>query len=146
MVELIDRGVSGNKWNIPKFIDLWLLPNYIYNLGPASIFNVSFAERGLKDWAKKPSRTSQKRNGGIFERQCATRVYDNEMTKVALVAIKNETITKYTPGQPSSDMEKEEESMGKQFLATNCKLKFETLVDVVMLWLKMLKVGMYQKK
>jgi hypothetical protein len=29
--------------------------------------HVGFAERGLKDWAKKPARTAQKR-GGVFSK------------------------------------------------------------------------------
>jgi hypothetical protein len=35
-------------------------------------FHVGFAERGLKNWAKKPATTSQK--GGVFEGQCAARM------------------------------------------------------------------------
>jgi hypothetical protein len=60
-----DRGEGTNQWNIPKFIDMLLLPEYMRRLGSTWRFHVGFAERGLKKWAKKPSNTAQKRGNGV---------------------------------------------------------------------------------
>jgi hypothetical protein len=60
------------------------LPNYMSRLGSTGRFHVGFAERGLKDWAKKPSATAQKRGGGVFEGQCAARIRERSMIDYAL--------------------------------------------------------------
>ena len=84
LVSTINRGAGTNNWEIPKFVDLRLLPTYVQRLGPASIYNAGTGERGLKNWAKKPSKTSQKRGEGIFESQCASRLHDKSMIDMAL--------------------------------------------------------------
>jgi hypothetical protein len=53
-------------------------------LGSTGRFHVGFAERGLKDWAKKPANTSQKRGDGVFEAQCAARIRERSMIDHAL--------------------------------------------------------------
>jgi hypothetical protein len=40
----VNRGEGTNSWNIPKFIDLLLLPQYMSRLGSRR-FHVGFAER-----------------------------------------------------------------------------------------------------
>jgi hypothetical protein len=65
----VNRGEGTNGWKIPKFLDMLLLPNYMCRLGSTGRFHVGFAERGLKNWAKKPASTAQKRGGGVFEGQ-----------------------------------------------------------------------------
>jgi hypothetical protein len=80
----VNRGEGTNSWNIPKFIDLLLLPQYMSRLGSTGRFHVGFAERGLKNWAKKPATTSQKRGGGVFEGQCAARIREKSMIDHAL--------------------------------------------------------------
>jgi hypothetical protein len=41
----VNRGEGTNSWNIPKFIDLLLLPQYMSRLGSTGRFHVGFAER-----------------------------------------------------------------------------------------------------
>jgi hypothetical protein len=53
-------------------------------LGSTGRFHVGFAERGLKNWAKKPAGTAQKRGGGVFEGQCAARIREKSMMDHAL--------------------------------------------------------------
>ena len=62
----VNRGKGTMHWNIPKFIDLLLLPHYMGYLGSTGRFHVGFAERGLKQWAKKTGRhCSETRRRGI---------------------------------------------------------------------------------
>ena len=53
-------------------------------MGSTGRFHCGFAERGLKNWAKIPANTSQKRNGGVFEGQCAARIREGSMMTHAL--------------------------------------------------------------
>jgi hypothetical protein len=80
----VNRGKGTMHWNIPKFIDLLLLPHYMGYLGSTGRFHVGFAERGLKQWAKKPADTAQKRGGGVFEGQVAARIQERAMIDHAL--------------------------------------------------------------
>jgi hypothetical protein len=59
----VNRGEGTNQWNIPKFIDVLLLPEYMRRLGSTGRFHAGFAEKGLKNWAKKPANTAQKQGG-----------------------------------------------------------------------------------
>jgi hypothetical protein len=80
----VNRGEGTNRWDIPKFIDMLLLPEYMRRLGSTGRFHVGFAERGLKNWAKKPANTAQKRGDGVFEGQCAARIRERSMINHAL--------------------------------------------------------------
>jgi hypothetical protein len=80
----VNRGEGTKGWKIPKFLDMLLLPNYMSRLGSTGRFHVGFAERGLKNWTKKPASTSQKRGGGVFEGQCAARIRERSMIDHAL--------------------------------------------------------------
>jgi hypothetical protein len=67
-----------------------LLPNYMCQLGSTGRFHVGFAERGLKNWAKKPASTAQKRGGGVFKGQCAARIREKSMIDHALTQMDSE--------------------------------------------------------
>jgi hypothetical protein len=59
-------------------------------LGSTGRFHVGFAERGLKNWAKKPAATAQKRGGGVFEGQCAARIREKSMIDHALTQMESD--------------------------------------------------------
>ena len=80
----VNRGVGTNRWKIPKFLDMMMLPAYMNRMASTGRFHVGFAERGLKNWAKKPASTAQKRGGGTFEGQCAARIREKSMIDHAL--------------------------------------------------------------
>jgi hypothetical protein len=80
----VNRGEGTNRWDIPKFIDMLLLPEYMRRLGSTGRFHVGFAERGLKNRAKKPANTAQKRGDGVFEGQYAARIRERSMIDHAL--------------------------------------------------------------
>ena len=81
----VNRGEGTNGWAMPKFLDMLNLPDYMSRLGSTGRFHVGFAERGLKNWAKKPARTAQKRGGGVFEGQCSKRIRERSMMDHALI-------------------------------------------------------------
>jgi hypothetical protein len=87
----VNRGEGTNGWKIPKFLDMLLLPNYMNRLGSTGRFHVGFAERGLKNWAKKPANTAQKRGGGVFEGQCAARIREKSMINHALTQMDSDS-------------------------------------------------------
>jgi hypothetical protein len=72
----VNRGEGTNRWDIPKFSDMLVLPEYMMRrLGLTGRFHVGFAKRGLKNWAKKPANTAQQKRGdGVFKGQCAARI------------------------------------------------------------------------
>jgi hypothetical protein len=61
----VNRGEGTNQWNIPKFIDMLLLPEYMRRLGSTGRFHVGFAERGLKLTTGPRSPQTQLRNAGM---------------------------------------------------------------------------------
>jgi hypothetical protein len=68
-----------------------LLPEYMHLLGSTGRFHASFAEKGLKNWAKKPANTAQKCGDGVFESQCgAARIRERSMTDHALTQLDSE--------------------------------------------------------
>jgi hypothetical protein len=80
----VNQGEGTNGWKIPKFLDMLLLPNYMSQLGSTRRFHVGFAERGLKNWAKKPANTAHKCVGGIFKGKCAACIREKSMIDHAL--------------------------------------------------------------
>jgi hypothetical protein len=44
--------------------------------GPASGFSTVTGERGLKQWAKAPARTAQKRSDAVFSKQVCSRIHE----------------------------------------------------------------------
>jgi hypothetical protein len=61
-----------------------LLPHYMAWLGSTGRFHCGWAERGLRNWAKVVANTSQKRFGGVFEGQCASRIREASMMRHAI--------------------------------------------------------------
>jgi hypothetical protein len=86
----VNRGEGTNQWNIPKFIDLMLLPEYMHFMGSLGRMHLGWAESGLKTWAKMPANTAQKRKGGIFEGQCAARIRETSMMDHAVNTMKTQ--------------------------------------------------------
>ena len=75
----------------------------------------------FKKWAKQPSKTSQKRGDGVYESQCASRLYDTSMYKYA-TNIMEEADDEYDISSIFIDQEngdntysKEERSCGTRF-------------------------------
>ena len=60
LVTTIDRGESTNQWFLQKTLELAHFKMDILFMGPASGFSMETGERGLKSWAKHPSKTAQK--------------------------------------------------------------------------------------
>ena len=54
--ESVNRGNNTNHWDLPKFIDMLTLPDYMDRLGSSGRVHVGFLERGLKNWAKQPAK------------------------------------------------------------------------------------------
>jgi NACalpha-BTF3-like transcription factor len=100
----VNRGQGTNGWRIPKFIDMLHLPTYMSRLGCTGRLHVGFAERGLKNWAKKPARTAQKRGGGVFEGQCAARIRERSMMDHALTQMDSEE-EEVVPGEEDGDID-----------------------------------------
>jgi hypothetical protein len=75
----VNRGEGTCQWNMPKFVDLMLLPECMHFMGSLGRMHLGWAESGLKTWAKKPADTAQKRTGGTFEGQCAQRMRERRM-------------------------------------------------------------------
>jgi hypothetical protein len=75
----VNRGPGTNKWNIPKFIDMMVLPEYMSSMASTGRFHCGFAEQGLKNWVKKTASTAQKCKGGVFEGQCASCIREGSM-------------------------------------------------------------------
>ena len=99
----MNRGEGTNEWNIPKFIDMLLLPEYMCRLGSTGRFHVGFAERGLKNWAKKPANTAQKRGDGVFEGQCAARIRERSMIDHALTQMDSDEEDSLDEDNPLDD-------------------------------------------
>jgi hypothetical protein len=94
--DAVNRGRGTNGWRTPKFIDMLHLPKCMGRLGSTGRLHVGFAERGLKNWAKKPAGTAQKRGGGVFEGQVYSRVRERSMIDHALTQMDSDD--EGTPG------------------------------------------------
>jgi hypothetical protein len=99
----VNRGEGTNGWRIPKFLDMLHLPNYMGRLAATGRMHCGFAERGLKDWAKKPARTAQKRGGGVFEGQCAARIRERSMIDHGLAQMESDEEDSFDEEDPVTD-------------------------------------------
>jgi hypothetical protein len=80
-----------------------LLPEYMRRLGSTDRFHVGFAERGLKNWAKKPANTAQKRGDGVFEGQCAAHIRERSMIDHVLTQMDSEEEDIFDEDDPIDD-------------------------------------------
>ena len=67
------RGEGTREFSFQKWIEMSHFIDAVSRYGKASSFDTHGCERGLKDWAKKPASTSQKRSNEIFTTQVALR-------------------------------------------------------------------------
>jgi hypothetical protein len=76
LVETIDRGEGTNNWNLQKFLEMSHFLLDIIDYGSAAGFSTNPFERSLKEWAKRPSATVQKRGDEIFSGQVCARLHE----------------------------------------------------------------------
>ncbi len=69
LVLTVDCGDDTNQWCLQKMLELVHFLDDILCFGPASGFSTETGERGLKQWAKAPARTAQKRSDAVFFKQ-----------------------------------------------------------------------------
>jgi hypothetical protein len=100
----VNRGEQTNRWDIPKLIDMLLLPGYMSHLGSTRRFHVGFADRGLKKWAKAPASMAQKCGGGVFEGQCAAHIHERSMIDHALTQMHFDDEDLCTEEDPDQDI------------------------------------------
>ena len=79
LCEFVQCDNAGCGWKIQKYLDLQHLACDIHEFGPASGFNASQEERGLKLWAKFHALTAQKHSQDCFEEQVCLRIMDLSM-------------------------------------------------------------------
>ena len=72
----VDRGDNTNRWCLQKMLELVHFLEDVLSYGPASGFSTETGERGLKDWAKAPSKTAQKRGDEVFSQQVCSRIHE----------------------------------------------------------------------
>ena len=76
VVTTVERGESSNQWYLQKTLEIVHFKQDILSFGPASGFSTETGERGLKSWAKQPSRTAQRRGDEIFSHQVCQRIHE----------------------------------------------------------------------
>lgn len=76
LVETIDRGEGTNNWNLQKFLEMSHFLLDIIDYGSAAGFSTNPFERALKEWAKRPAATAQKRGDEIFSGQVCARLHE----------------------------------------------------------------------
>jgi hypothetical protein len=69
----------GNGWKLQKFHSLLHVPDDMSRFGSPHNTDTGCGERHLKDFAKKPASTCQKRSHGIFLRQVAFRLHQTSI-------------------------------------------------------------------
>jgi hypothetical protein len=79
LVSTVDRGEGTNQWNLQKTLELAHFKPDMLFMGSGSGFSTSTGERGLKAWAKKPSKTAQKRGDAIFSKQVCQRIHEAQI-------------------------------------------------------------------
>ncbi len=72
----------GNGWDLQKFHELLHVPDDIFRFGSPRNTDAGPGERSLKDFAKKPARTSQKREDGFLD-QVSSRIHERSMFEKA---------------------------------------------------------------
>ena len=85
MKKVIEQVVStlprkdGNGWKLQKTHELLHLPHFTSRFGHPQNYDSGPGESALKQHAKKPARTSQKRSPDEFIRQVSSRIDDVEV-------------------------------------------------------------------
>jgi hypothetical protein len=64
---------------LQKTLELVHFLEDILALGPASGYSTETGERGLKQWAKQPSITAQKRSDAVFSKQVCERIHERAL-------------------------------------------------------------------
>jgi hypothetical protein len=85
LVLSVDRGDNTNQWCLQKTLELVHFLEDMLHFGPASGFSTETGERGLKQWAKAPAKTAQKRSDAVFSKQVCSRIHE----RVLINAIAN---------------------------------------------------------
>jgi hypothetical protein len=70
------RDESTNGYNTEKFLELAHFVADYREYGAPSGYSTETGERGLKDWAKKPARRTQKGTDEIFSAQTCARIQE----------------------------------------------------------------------
>ena len=79
--------MSGNGWKLQKFHEILHIVDSILLFGSPSNWDAGIGERGLKDWAKIPSGTAQRRGQASFNLQTALRNAEAQAMKTAMAAM-----------------------------------------------------------
>ena len=85
----VDRGDGTLGWLIAKFHEILHFSYDILLFGSPMNYDTGQGERGLKDWAKRPAITAQKRNQEEFIAQVASRTHDVSMLQKATRLLHN---------------------------------------------------------
>ena len=72
----VDRGDNTRQWCLQKMLELAHFLEDVLFYGPASGFSTETGERGLKQWAKAPAKTAQKRSDEVFSKQVCARIHE----------------------------------------------------------------------
>jgi hypothetical protein len=76
LVSTVERAESSNQWFLQKTVEMVHFKQDILSMGPASGFSTETGERGLKAWAKQPSKTAQRRGDEVFSKQVCQRIHE----------------------------------------------------------------------
>ena len=79
LVMCVQRSELTVNWKLQKMLELSHFLDDILEYGPASGFNTNTGERGLKQWAKSPAQTSQKRDDSTFVSQLCQRINEQKL-------------------------------------------------------------------
>jgi hypothetical protein len=79
--------------------------------GPASGFSTETGERGLKQWAKAPAKTAQKRSDEVFSKQVCSRIHERVLIN---------GIADAQPSGNESDMEEDDQPVADIIVRPRC--------------------------
>jgi hypothetical protein len=97
----IHRGKDTKNWLISKFHELLHMIVDAQNFGSHANFDAGKGEKGLKKWAKLPSKTVRTRDANHYYQDLATRIYENRLIELAtgtMVPRKGPTVEPDTTG------------------------------------------------
>jgi hypothetical protein len=77
--EATNRGAKTNGWKTEKHVELSHFIADFKEFGVPSGYSTETGERGLKQWAKRPANTAQKRSDEIFSGQTCSRIHDRNI-------------------------------------------------------------------
>jgi hypothetical protein len=79
VAEATNRGAKTNGWKTEKHVELSHFIADFKEFGVPSGYSTETGERGLKQWAKRPANTAQKRSDEIFSGQTCSRIHDTNI-------------------------------------------------------------------